>query len=410
MTEQPSIPAHGPLRDALRKITSTLLAELREPTATPPDWTAFEWTIARAVCAMQGISGLLANRLRWQQPAGFLRFVREQREHTVAFRQRVRTTLADLDAAARAAGVPFIALKGSAMMDLELHGRGERPMTDIDLLVAPEHADAMSRVILALGYAFSHRSHRHVTFKPTRGGAPHILGEHEDNPLRIELHTHVAEELPLTEVDITASVRPAQMEPGSNPYASRTALLRHLAIHAAGNMRAHALRGNQAIDIAAFASTLDAREWSELLDTAIPAWWLYPPLALAARVRPGCIPDDVLARAARLCPGWLRMRARRYDVFEVSWSNPTIAAFPGIEWSRSPIEAARYARTRLIPTRSAATELRDGVQCSPLLLQLPWYQLSHSRRILRWILGRAPRVQTLTSVMSAMALERAART
>jgi hypothetical protein len=89
-------------------------------------------------------------------------------------------------------------------------------------------------------------------------------------------------------------------------------------------------------------------------------------------------------------------------VFEVSLSNLRIAALPGIEWSRTPAEAWRLLRQRLLPSPHELTELREGMVAMPNLLELPWYQLSHPQRILRWVLGRAPRVQTMTSVQAAL--------
>ena len=43
--------------------------------------------------------------------------------------------------------------------------------------------------------------------------------------------------------------------------------MRHLLLHAAGNMRAHALRLVQLHDIALLAPRLDAAAWERLLDT-----------------------------------------------------------------------------------------------------------------------------------------------
>jgi len=38
----------------------------------------------------------------------------------------------------------------------------------------------------------------------------------------------------------------------------------------------------------------------------------------------------------------------------------------------------------------------------PHLRRVPWYQLSHGRRIVRWLVSRPPRVQTITSVAAAL--------
>jgi hypothetical protein len=54
----------------LRKITETLAAELACSSQRAPDWSDFEWKIARAVSAMHGVSPLLSKTLRWQGPVG----------------------------------------------------------------------------------------------------------------------------------------------------------------------------------------------------------------------------------------------------------------------------------------------------------------------------------------------------
>jgi hypothetical protein len=403
VTPAMGIPPFGTLQRALRRVTNRLINEVDAPTFIPPDWSRIEWAVARSVSAIQGISGLLANRLRWREPRDFLEFLAEQREHTVAFRDCARTALARIDAAARAAGVPVVALKGAATFGMKLHGRGERPMADLDLLIEPSGMEAMQTVMTSCGYVHSHTTRRHVAFKPAADRPTIGFGEHGDNPVRVDLHTRITEHLPVSEVDATPTIMPAILVPGINGYASRVSLFRHLLLHAAGNMRGRTFRAIQAFDAAALAGVLETADWAELLDDArFATWWLYPPLAVTAHVRPGCIPASVMECAARACPRWLRRRMRHGDMFEVSLSNLRIAALAGIEWSRTPAEALRLLRRRLIPNPQELTELREGMGGMPKLLELPWYQLSHPQRILRWVLGRAPRVQTMISVQAAL--------
>ena len=64
MTETPKSSPHLPpmtsVAAALRATTERLAGELANPGEAPPEWSAFEWRIARAVAVMHGISGLLA--------------------------------------------------------------------------------------------------------------------------------------------------------------------------------------------------------------------------------------------------------------------------------------------------------------------------------------------------------------
>lgn len=386
---------------ALRDVTARLVDEIRAPTRQPPSWSGFEWSVARSAVSMLGIAGVLANRLRWQQPRHFVDFVHQQRGHIVNTQQTVRELLAQLDLALRQGGVPAVGLKGTAILALKLHAPGVRPMADVDLLAHPEHAEDVSRAVESCGYRRAHRAERHLTFLPTHEGLPHAYAEHPGNPLRIELHLRVYEPLPVAPVDITSTLWPRDAAPGINGYASRAELMRHLLLHAAGAMSTHTLRGIQPYEIGALAAILNADEWRELLGCASSTWWMYPPLLLAEGVSPGSVPAAVLMRASADCPALLERCARCYDLHNVSWCNLRISAFPAIAWSRTPLEALRYIRSRAAPGPTALGELRDSVQSAPSLNGLPWYQLGHGKRISRWVLGRPPRVQTMMSVMAA---------
>jgi hypothetical protein len=129
------IPEPVALDRTLRKITEVLAQELACPTQAVPDWSDFEWIMARAVAAMHGVSPLLSRALRWQGPAGWTRFLEEQRAHTATRHARIAELLLRLDQRAREAGVAAVALKGVALHAFGVYQAGERPMADVDLLV-----------------------------------------------------------------------------------------------------------------------------------------------------------------------------------------------------------------------------------------------------------------------------------
>jgi hypothetical protein len=171
-----------------------------------------------------------------------------------------------------------------------------------------------------------------------------------------------------------------------------------LLLHTAGGMRANAMRFMQVIDLACLAPRLTRQEWSELTAEGEHAWWMYPVLRMVTRYFPDVIPADVLAATCAACPTLLR-RAR-HELTDVSWSNLSIPALPGYEWSRSPLELLRYARSRLVPKRQALAEITAAVTNQPALRRVPWYNQSHVTRILRWIISRPPRVQTIATVLA----------
>src|SRR5690349_16841443 len=106
-----TLPPLQVLQAALRKTTELLARELAAPSTQSPRWTDLEWRIAEASAVMQGTSALLANRLRWQGPERWQHFLESQRHQTQLRHTRIAELLERLDAAGRAAGVPFVALK-----------------------------------------------------------------------------------------------------------------------------------------------------------------------------------------------------------------------------------------------------------------------------------------------------------
>lgn len=397
------MPPFAVVAAALRKTTERLAAEVMQSTASPPDWSELEWAVARSAAAMQGISALLANNLSWSGPPAWASFLAEQREQSVLRHARIGTLLEQVDAATRARSVASIALKGAALRALDLYRPGERPMGDIDLLVSTRDAQAVAAAMADIDYVEAFTTRRHRVFEPRHKKAAHAYAEHVDNPLKIEIHTAVAEALPVRKVEITERLTSGRERPGLNNYPTLVSLMLHLLLHAAGNMRAHALRQIQLHDLAQVGNLLYDREWDTLLERRHDEpWWLYPPMALTARYYPNHIPAEALRAARAACPRILRLAADRQSLTDVSWSNLRIPAFPGIAWSRTPLEVVRLARSRVLPSRASLRELEVARRAEPQLDAVPWYGSSHGRRIVRWLFSRPPRVQTMVSVLAAL--------
>jgi hypothetical protein len=394
----PDLPPFATIQAALVAVTARFVRELGAPEQAAPDWNDFEWGIARSVCVMHGLAGVLAGRLRWCGPDSWVKFLSDQQRHMRMREARARELLVRLDDATRARGIAVVPLKGSALLALGVHGDGMRPMSDIDLLVAPEKSAALADTLQSIGYRPSHSIPRHTVFVPIDQPLPDSFGEHVDIPFRIEMHPAITENLPLSLVDITARVWPRDAQPGVNAYAGDAALFCHLLLHAAGSMRTHTLRFMQLIDLARLAPRLTIEEWSWLTANAEHAWWMYPVLRMVARSFPDVIPADALAAARSACPALLLYA--RHDLAKVSWTNLSISALPGYEWSRTPVELLRFARSRLLPKRQALAELADAFNSQPVLQRVPWYGQSHVTRVLRWVTSRPPRVQTLVTVLA----------
>src|SRR5258708_38778288 len=190
------IPEPVALDRTLRKITEVLALELACPTQAVPDWSDFEWIMARAVAAMHGVSPLLSRALRWQGPAVWTGFLEEQRAHTATRHLRIEDLLLRLDQRAREAGVAAVALKGVALHAFGVYQAGDRPMADVDLLVRPADAPRTAKMLESLGYAESFTTWKERAFTCGDEQEPAILGEHSTTGIKIELHERIGERLP----------------------------------------------------------------------------------------------------------------------------------------------------------------------------------------------------------------------
>lgn len=401
------LPPLGELGASLRRITETLAHELAHPGPAAPDWSPTEWRLARAVAAMHGVSPLLARRLRWQGPAGWVRFLHEQLAHAEARHLRIEQLLGRLDDGARRAGFVWIGLKGSALYALGVYRPGERPMADVDLLVSEADAPCAARVLGGLGFRETLVTWKHRVFEAADRAPAFGFGENSGNGLKIDLHTRISELLPRQATDITEVIYPRAASPGLGRYSSKAALLTHLLLHAAGAMPSQALRLLQLHDIALLCAQLTREEWQVLLDgdTGIcaPMWWAFPPLQLTSRYYQS-VPDWVLSRVAGDCPWLLRSVARRRTLSDVSLSRPAISAFPGLVWARTPLAMLDYVRWRVAPDARTRAVRKECARSEPPLAASEWAHLSQARRILRWVTSRTGRPETLHAVGTALTL------
>ena len=401
-----TLPSLDKVAAALRIATELLARELTVGSEQPPAWDDFEWCIAKAVATMQGIAPLLEAGSRWRVPAGWCKFLRDQRDHVAVRQLRIAKLMREIDLAALDAGIALLPLKGAALHSIGLYKPGQRPMADIDLFVRGESLKSTASLLDDFGFrvTFTNWRHQLLEMRAEKNSAV-AFGEHADNPIKIELHTTIRERLPVSEIDITDFIVPKVPHPGFNSYRSPAALMAHLLLHAAGNIRARALRLLQLHDIALMSGRLAVSDWDEMV-IARPSeqamWWAVAPLLLTSRYYPNSIPQSVIASLEEECPRLLLKIARRQRLSDVSWSNLKVYAFPGIEWSRSVSEALRFIASRIWPSRDVRAELRRFAEHEQGASAIPWYGISQAQRILRWVFSRPPRVQTLQVVRAAL--------
>jgi hypothetical protein len=396
---------------ALVQATEYFAAELLHPSSQGPNWTDFEWTMARAAAVLHGVTPLLAGVLRWQGPQEWESFLSQQRIHTALRQRRIEALLARIDEEARRAGVAILPLKGVALYRLGLYSGGERPMADVDLLVAECDAERVKQLLQALGYLDTSVSWKHRVFEPTENAiaivrkAAASFGEHCDRPIKIDLHTRIAERLPLIAADISELIFPPAPHPGLNAYPSIAALFTHLLLHAAGNIVLRALRLIQLHDLALVATRMRDENWVQLLASrgnARALWWAVPPLELMARYYPQAVPPSVLASLRPDCRRTLRGVSRRQTISEVSFVTLRIEAFPGIAWSTSMSEKLEYILGRVIPSRELLAKRKVLRTEEAWAMQDPWSEMAHGKRILKWIAGHPPRAPSMHAVRGAL--------
>jgi hypothetical protein len=400
------IPEPVALDRTLRKITEVLAKELASPTQVAPDWSEFEWIVARAVAAMHGVSPLLSRALRWQGPAGWTGFLEEQRAHTEKRHARIADLLLRLDQLARDAGLAAVALKGVALHAFGVYEAGDRPMADVDLLVRPSDVQRTVTMLESLGYAESLATWKERVFTCVDEQEPAVLGEHSNNSIKIELHERICEKLPFRITDVSDHIFPPQPLPGLNTYPSKASLMIHLLLHAAGCMTSQSLRLLHLHDLAQLSSQMSEEDWDAVLEAGERGdrpWWAFPPLDLTSRYFPSKVPVWVLDALADECPYLLEKTSRRRTLCDVSYSHLWVDAFPGMEWSRSLREVLRYVASRVRPSAKHIAFRAHTAKSEAWAKRGQWSRLSQSRRILQWITSRPTRPVTMHAVRAALA-------
>ena len=398
------LPPLNVIHAALLNTTETLARELAHPTQTYPEWSNFEWNVARAVCAMHCISAVLARMLLWRGPPGWNAFLLDQRTQTTRRHERIADLLVQLDEHSRAADLALVALKGAELHSIGLYVPGERPMADVDLLIRPGDAERANLMLQTLGFNQVFASPRHRVFVRDAQLPPAKLGEHADNYLKIELHEHISEALPLRQADITELIYPREPRPGLNPYPSKASLMVHLLLHAAGSMSMRAVRLIQLNDIARLSASMSEADWDRFmtLDAQGRHWWALPPLRLTARYYTDAVPGRVLATLSDSCPKLLARFFRHRTLSDVSYSHLWIDAFPGIEWSQSLLERLQYAGRRLWPSKELLALRKQLASTELACSDSQWHRSSQASRLLRWMVSRPPRAETMHTIRAAL--------
>jgi hypothetical protein len=152
-------------------------------------------------------------------------------------------------------------------------------------------------------------------------------------------------------------------------------------------------------------ASMTAADWDRVLELGQAGrehWWALPPLQLTARYYSNVIPADVLTKLSANCPWLLARICRRRTLSDVSMSHMRIDAFPGIEWSQSLTESVQYAAKRLWPSKELLALRKQLAQTEVSWSDSQWHHSSQARRLLRWIVSRPPRAETMYTIRAAL--------
>ncbi len=393
----------GLIAESLEKVTETLALQLGGGGKLTPDWSEFDWKIAQAAVALHGIGPTLALNLHWHAPPFWKAFLARQRDHNQVRHQRIQALTGSLLDAFKDAGIQVLLLKGAALYRAGCYASGERPMADLDVLVRPEDRSNCAAILSRMQYRLVLSIERHDVYEGANAGVIHTLGEHADNPIKIEVHSRIAEKLLSQSWDITDFVS-ARTEHSIRAYPESRALMAHLLLHAAGGMRTKSLRLLHLGDIARLAALLTADDWEKIVGIRAggrPPWWAFPPLKLTCRYFPSAIPPNVMAGFESVCPAVLRSLARRTRITGVSFSRLRMPAFAGVEWASSAPDLFQYLVNRVV-LDDEMRKLRRIEAESPVWRNDQWLRLPRWRRAIRLLTSQLPRTGTMIAVNGAL--------
>jgi hypothetical protein len=124
---------------------------------------------------------------------------------------------------------------------------------------------------------------------------------------------------------------------------------------------------------------------------------------MTARYYVAAVPANILAALSNHCHRTLRHISRHRSLSDVSFSYPWIEAFPGIGWSRSIAEVMEYAASRIRPGKEMLRLREVMLETQVAIAGSQWGRLSQGQRMLRWMMSRQARADTMYAVRAALA-------
>lgn len=248
------------------------------------------WQALKRSIVLHGVGALLGARGAAPGPAWFKTFLDEQRDNAAARVTRLVRESFTVRAEADRTGIDLVPLKGAALAQFSDFPLAQRPMNDIDLLVRENQRPQLEKLLHSLDYQLSEASPRHWEFTCQRYNTSvvYLEGDHPDNPVKLEVHTWVGQELlSARRVCVTQALWEARD--------SLRGVLLHLLVHTGANAAKRRLRLAHLLDLTLLLRNADNDDLEWMAAQAACAQPLvYSALRLAERY--GGLPEipDVL--------------------------------------------------------------------------------------------------------------------
>lgn len=337
------------------------------------------WAGIAALAARHRLAPLLYRRLLAAPPhvapdPESLAALRRAYLHTLAVNERARTELTLLAATMASRGAPPLLLKGAHLAFGVYADPATRPMSDLDLLVAPARVAEAAAAIEAVGYvpvtAYS--------IDAERAHSAHLPAFVAPGRLPVELHWSLLRPAHACRPDVAALIRRGRPFPAFGEAARvldpADAFL-HLALHAIvkdgldGGLRAAA---DMATLIAATAHDPSWRESPERARAAGAERVHDLALALVRRLLPGLLPDPLPLTPASGAPEPPVLELALDLALEPPDDDAAVTPNLAGLFAAGPGEAVRRIVQRALPSRSEMGVLDPGAgRGGPALLRYP---------------------------------------
>jgi len=155
-----------------------------------------DWDLLLERAAWHRLSPLVSHHLRTPDlsvlvPRPVLERLQRLNYQSLARNMLLQNELSQLLSAFNEEGIPVVVLKGAALLGSIYDDIGLRPMSDLDILVQPEHLDRAEAIALCQGYApiADRNAQGHTTANRRHG--PNLI--HFEKGIVLEVHQHIVD-------------------------------------------------------------------------------------------------------------------------------------------------------------------------------------------------------------------------